>query len=231
MDNHRLLTLGLMAALLLPACDNSSLTQYLAGKVIPVTSIIEPATTPKSREKFQSQAKIATQPEKKLARSDFQTIEWTDLMPKEDLDALLNPPDYLSDIEDGSFEDQINNQFQSSIPAAGNDPYQQALVSTRIVPEMDGKPVRLPGFIVPLEFDDDQTITQFFLVPFFGACIHVPPPPPNQIIFVEYPEGLKLDELYNPFWISGIVRAASIENQLATSAYSMKMRYFEEYSE
>ena len=70
-------------------------------------------------------------------------------MPKEDLDALLNPPDYLSDIEDGSFEDQINNQFQSSIPAAGNDPYQQALVSTRIVPEMDGKPIRLPGFIVP----------------------------------------------------------------------------------
>ena len=227
MDNARQLTLGLLVAVSLTACDNNTLTVQLLSRVNSATTISEPSIAPGNRDKFQTQV----QPAKKLAKSAFQTIEWTDLMPKEDLDALLNPPAYLSEIEDGSFEDQINNQIQSSIPAASNDRYQQALVSTRVVPEMDGKPIRIPGFIVPLEFDDNQTITQFFLVPFFGACIHVPPPPPNQIIFVNYPDGLKLDALYNPFWISGIVKTASIENQMATAAYSLKMQYFEEYTE
>lgn len=227
MDNARQLTLGLLVAVSLTACDNTAITNQLLSKVTSATTISEPSIAPGKRDKFQTQV----QPAKKLAKSAFQTIEWTDLMPKEDLDALLNPPAYLSEIEDGSFEDQINNQIQSSIPAASNDRYQQALVSTRVVPEMDGKPIRIPGFIVPLEFDDNQTITQFFLVPFFGACIHVPPPPPNQIIFVNYPDGLKLDALYNPFWISGVVSTASIENQVATAAYSLKMQYFEEYTE
>ena len=141
MDNHRRLTLGLLAALVLPACDNSSLTQYLPAKLTQSPRLSNPLQHLRAGKKISITGQDRKMPEKKLAKSDFQTIEWTDLMPKEDLDALLNPPDYLSDIEDGSFEDQINNQFQSSIPAAGNDPYQQALVSTRIVPEMDGKPI------------------------------------------------------------------------------------------
>ncbi len=168
--------------------------------------------------------------EKKLPKSAFKTIEWTDLMPKEDLDILLNPPDYIAEIEDGSIEDQISSQVQNSIAAASDDRYQQALVSTNIVEAMDGQAIRIPGFIVPLEFDDEQTITQFFLVPFFGACLHLPPPPPNQTLFVDYPEGIKLDVLYNAYWISGVVQASLIENEFATAAYSVKMQFFEEYN-
>jgi len=166
-----------------------------------------------------------------LSKSAFKTIEWTDLMPKEDLEILLNPPSYINDIEDGSFEDQISSQVANALAAASDDPYQQALSSTRIVQEMDGQAIRIPGFIVPLEFDDEQTITQFFLVPFFGACIHVPPPPPNQIIFVNYPKGLKIEALYDPFWISGVVKTSLVENEMATAAYSMQMESFELYSE
>ena len=166
-----------------------------------------------------------------LPASAFKTVEWVDLMPKEDLDALLNPPSYVTDVEDGSFEDQISNQIENAFSAAGDDRYQQALASTRIIPEMEGQAIRIPGFIVPLEFDDEQTITQFFLVPFFGACIHVPPPPPNQMIFVNYPKGLKLDALYDPFWISGVLTTTLIENEMATAAYSMRMQSFEAYAE
>ena len=166
-----------------------------------------------------------------LPESAFKTVEWTHLMPKEDLDALLNPPSYVTDVEDGSFEDQISNQIQNTLAAASDDRYQQALASTRIIPEMDGQAIRIPGFIVPLEFDDEQTITQFFLVPFFGACIHVPPPPPNQIIFVNYPKGFKLDVLYDPFWILGILKTSLVENEVATAAYSMQMQSFEVYTE
>ena len=92
------------------------------------------------------------------------------------------------------------------------DSYQLALVSTRIKPEMDGRAVRIPGFIVPLEFDGEQIITEFFLVPYFGACLHMPPPAPNQIIHVNYEKGLELEALYDPFWITGILSASLVKN-------------------
>ncbi|MFV1872868.1 MAG: DUF3299 domain-containing protein [Oleiphilus sp.] len=163
------------------------------------------------------------------AKTPYQAVEWVDLMPASDLDAISNPPSYITEVEDGSLEDQISSQIQNSIAAASDDAYQQALVSTNIVPEMDGKSVRIPGFIVPLEFNDEQAITQFFLVPFFGACIHVPPPPPNQIIFVNYPEGLKLEALYDPFWLSGVLSTSLTENDMATAAYSLKLDLYEPY--
>lgn len=149
----------------------------------------------------------------------------------DDLEALLNPPEYVSDVEDGSPEDQISNQIKNTISAAADDRYQQALQSTRTIAEMDGQAVRIPGFIVPLEFSDEMVITEFFLVPFFGACIHVPPPPPNQIIHVKYDEGFKLDELYRPFWLSGVLKTSFTENDMATSAYSMDVKRIDVYSE
>ena len=161
--------------------------------------------------------------------TEFKTIEWTDLMLKEDLDALLNPPSYVTEVEDGSFEDQINNQLQSPLATANDDSYQRALTSRRIIPEMDGQAIRIPGFIVPLAFDGEQTITQFFLVPFFGACLHMPPPPPNQMIFINYPQGIKLEALYDAFWVSGILQTSLVENEVATAAYSMQMQSFEIY--
>lgn len=168
----------------------------------------------------------------------YRTIEWTDLMPKDDLDALLNPPEYLSDIPDGSVEDQIASQMQMAIEQASDSRYQQALVSTRIVPAFDGQAIRLPGFIVPLEFGGDQQfgdaqqqVTKFFLVPYFGACIHVPPPPPNQIVYAEYDKGFKLDSLYEPFWLSGTLSTTLIENDMATAAYTIKVDRLEPYTE
>jgi len=161
----------------------------------------------------------------------YTTIGWTDLIPKADLEALLNPPKSVTEIEDGSLEDQINSKIQNANSDAIDDRYQQALMSTSVVAEMDGESVRIPGFIVPLEFLDDQTTTEFFLVPYFGACIHSPPPPPNQIIFVKYAKGLKLEALYNAYWISGVLKTSLEENYLGTSAYELDMKQFENYSE
>ena len=152
-------------------------------------------------------------------------------MPKDDLEVLLNPPQLVTDIEDGSFEDQISSQIQNSLAAASDDRYQQALVSTRVVAEMDGKAIRLPGFVVPIEHNDDQTITQFFLVPYFGACIHMPPPPPNQIVLVNYPQGVKFNSIYEPIWVSGVVKTSIQQNDLATAAYVMELVQFEAYIE
>lgn len=227
MDHIRQLIFGILLTMLLTACCNSESTNVLSGEVDSKASIQDTSLQPSENEGVVSRVG----PDERLPKNAFKTVKWTDLMPKEDLDALLNPPSYVTNVKDGSIEDQIRSKIQNTIAAANDDRYQQALVSTRVVNEMDGRPIRIPGFIVPLEFDDEQTITQFFLVPFFGACIHVPPPPPNQIVFVQYPEGLKLEALNDPFWISGVVETSLIENELATAAYTLKMHYLEEYVE
>jgi hypothetical protein len=97
-------------------------------------------------------------------------------MPPEVLAILLNPPEYIAEIEDGSAEDQISSQMKSAMNQSEEDAYQQALVSTDVNENLDGAMIRIPGFVVPLEFDEEQTISQFFLVPYFGACLHMPPP-------------------------------------------------------
>lgn len=159
----------------------------------------------------------------------YKTAHWDDLIPADDLDALVNPPMYLMEIEDGSYEDQISGQIQNQIDADNDNRYQQALVSTKVMPEMDGQAIRIPGFVVPLEFDDEQVITEFFLVPYFGACIHTPPPPPNQIIYVNAPQGLTLEYLSDPFWISGTISTKLVENDMASAAYSLEMDSYELY--
>ncbi len=182
---------------------------------------------------------IETLPEQKKIRkkenggiksNSFRTVEWLDLMPKKNLDALLNPPDYVSQMEEGAFEDEILTELRN-MPKEISDPYQQALVSTEVIKEMDGQRIRIPGFIVPLEFGANKKITEFFLVPYFGACIHVPPPPPNQIIFVTTKKGLAIKELYDPLWISGIISTSRIENDVALAAYKMEMEFSEIYEE
>lgn len=167
---------------------------------------------------------------KKPPSPTFKTIEWNDLIPEEDLNVLMNPPGYIDDLEDTAFDDDISAQLTINIDSAANDRYQQALVSTNIIKKMDGLSVRIPGFVVPVEFDE-ESITEFFLVPYFGACIHSPPPPPNQIIYVHAPKGLKLETLYDPFWISGELSTSLVENYMATAAYSLRMTSYEAYTE
>lgn len=157
------------------------------------------------------------------AGSGYRQIEWIDLMPAEDLEALKSPPESLILIEDGSAGDQISSQIKSSITQATDSRYQEALVSTRVVDSFNGQKIRVPGFVVPLEFGDDQTVTTFFIVPYFGACIHMPPPPPNQIIFASFEKGLTLTNLYDPVWVSGVLSTKLIENDMATAAYSLEV--------
>lgn len=77
-----------------------------------------------------------------------------------------------------------------------------------------GKTVRLPGYLLPLDIVDQKAV-EFLLVPSVGACIHTPPPPANQMVFVRYEEGFEVNELYKPVWISGEMRAQSRTQSLS----------------
>lgn len=159
----------------------------------------------------------------------YTRVDWQDLLPKQDLDALLNPPASLQDIQDGSAADSYTSKIKSRAPTKNDNRYQQALSSKIIKPEFNNRAIRIPGFMVPVEFNDEQTVTTFFLVPFFGACLHMPPPPPNQIIYAEYEPGIKLDSLQDPFWIEGTLSTTLVENDMATAAYSMTVDSISKY--
>ncbi|MDO6841202.1 DUF3299 domain-containing protein [Paraglaciecola chathamensis] len=157
------------------------------------------------------------------ASESYQEIEWIALMPKDDLDALMNPPDYLLGIEDGSEQDSVEALNEKEGVDENTKRFQNALSSTRVIDTYADKRIRIPGFIVPLQSDDSQQVTEFFIVPYFGACLHMPPPPPNQIIHSKAPQGIQLDSLYDPFWFEGTLVIDTEENSLGTSAYRLKL--------
>jgi hypothetical protein len=85
---------------------------------------------------------------------------------------------------------------------------------------LDQQIIRIPGFVVPLE-GDAKRITAFLLVPYFGACIHVPAPPTNQVIYVSYPKGAPVDDLWDAVWVKGMLRTISSSHEMATASYSL----------
>ncbi len=220
----------IIISLLIFSCEkssepiNTSIPQITDVKQKPLSS----PTDSTSDNLFKSKVTPNAEP---IPASDFITAEWLDLIPENDLNALLNPPDYIDDIAENSQEDQLNAQFKNKTNSQSDDPYQQALVSTQVISALNNVPVRIPTFIVPLAFDDEQRVIQFFMVPYFGACIHEPPPPPNQTIFVNYPQGFKLESLTEPYWVSGILKTSLVENEMAIAAYSMEVKIFEPYTD
>lgn len=105
----------------------------------------------------------------------------------------------------------------------------QSNLNAPVVKELDGKKVRIPGYVVQLEGDADK-VTEFLLVPYFGACIHVPPPPPNQIIHVKYEQGVPYENTYDAVWIEGTLKVARKESDLAVTGYQMNADSVEVYN-
>ena len=148
-------------------------------------------------------------------------LNWEDLMSQADLAAILDAPPVS---HDGYGWD---DKFSPSSPV--EDAFQRAMQSFDVNPELLGKRILLPGFIVPITYNEERNVTEFFLVPFFGACIHVPPPPPNQIVYVTYEAGLQLESMYDAYYILGELSSQVVRHELADSAYSLKAEHLELY--
>ena len=109
---------------------------------------------------------------------------------------------------------------------------------TSIVKALNGQQVRIPGYFLPLELSDTK-VTEFLLVPYIGACIHVPPPPPNQIVHVRTPQkkGYSSKNLYEPVWVTGVITSKSMVKDLYLSdgsaginiGYTMQAKQIEPY--
>jgi len=80
-------------------------------------------------------------------------------------------------------------------------------------PDILGATIRLPGYVVPLAFND-RAVTEFLFVPVAGACVHTPTPPPNQIVHVNYPEGIGFSSIFDAFWIEGELAARDTKSDV-----------------
>ena len=100
-------------------------------------------------------------------------------------------------------------------------PLQQSEAPAPVVGELDGKRVRIGGYVVSLDFDATK-VKEFLLVPFVGACIHVPPPPANQIVYVKSAEGFEATGQFDPVWVTGTLKVTTAFTGLAEAGYSLE---------
>ncbi|HRL74785.1 MAG TPA: DUF3299 domain-containing protein [Candidatus Accumulibacter phosphatis] len=113
---------------------------------------------------------------------------------------------------------------------------QEALESARqlwdqapVEKAMNGQKVRIAGFVVPLERRGEQ-VTEFLLVPYFGACIHVPPPPANQIIHVVADKPVAGMRTMDAMWVSGTLGLDRTDTGMGVAGYRMRGEAFEPYT-
>jgi uncharacterized protein len=139
-------------------------------------------------------------------------VEWDELLPPGTADhADTSPPP------------PQHNYLGESAPAAKQSG------SFAVNPDLHGLMLRIPGFIVPLDLDSAGRVVEFFLVPYYGACIHVPPPPPNQIVYVHASKPFLVKDGTNAFWVTGQMRVERKRTEMASASYSMAASKIEVY--
>ncbi len=89
-----------------------------------------------------------------------------------------------------------------------------------VVEALNGKRVQLGGYVVPLDFEA-TAVKEFLLVPFVGACIHVPPPPANQLVYVQTAKGFEVNSLFEPVFVTGKLTTTPSFTGLADAGYTL----------
>lgn len=156
------------------------------------------------------------------SNNTYREIGWENLVP-----TGFSPQEIAS-----KYQDELA-QFQDGDPAALElyEQMQEEFNNAPINEELNGARIKIPGFIAPLEYDGDE-ITEFLLVPYFGACIHVPAPPTNQTVYVKTAEGEGIAgrDAYNPVWVFGVMQTENKETELAQAGYVVEDAVIELYS-
>ena len=140
-------------------------------------------------------------------------LEWFDLVPKDwkpekEFEALNIPG--MADITD---DDPRAAELLKKMQAIWE--------KAPVVKSLAGKQVSIPGYVVPLE-NDGQKVTEFLLVPYHGACIHTPPPPANQTIYVKTGKAdAKIRKMFDTVTVTGTMQLERIDRDLATSGYTI----------
>ena len=220
----------LMSILLLSGCDQEPLSQK--GKVVqqhdaidapPQTSnntpqadgnIFQYSTAPSEANQSQND-EVSGEPEKAkkpiTTTSEVMEIDWDALIP----DSHRPDSDLIEQYNNGEIDEKDPRII--ALDKLMQELFDLAPVNS----ELAGRMVKLPGFVIPIEHDGDK-ILEFLLVPYHGACIHVPAPPSNQIVYVRVPGGTTAaSRVYDTVWVTGRLMIEQIDNDVAESGYVM----------
>ena len=159
------------------------------------------------------------------AANEPKVIAWPDLMPQ-----AVKPvmPEDLDFGGDDLTDDQTYDPDLGGVMEHGMTPAPDLADTANVVEELNDVQVKIAGYVLPLDFEETE-VKEFLLVPYVGACIHVPPPPPNQIIYVTSEEGVEVGGMYEPMWITGTLQTASLSSDLADVGYMMTLDETEPY--
>lgn len=144
-----------------------------------------------------------------LSAESYRELIWDDLIPDS-----WNPEKELGDInwdELGDADPRAEEALKRMRAVWDSAPAEKSL---------DGAKVKLAGFVVPLEYKGDE-IREFLLVPYFGACIHTPPPPANQIVHVIASKLPANFQTMDPFWVRGTMKLDHSVTDMGFSSYQM----------
>ncbi|MEL7231651.1 MAG: DUF3299 domain-containing protein [Pseudomonadota bacterium] len=188
----------------------SSETQY--GDRIP---------EPKPSQRSAASNRLAALGQAELERdlSAYRELLWEELMPPGEEEKLAQ-----------IYQQQMMMLYSSGPIMEGSAADAMVQIGTfNTVPELNETKIRIPGYTVPFEYGSNAQITEFLLVPYYGACIHAPPPPPNQTIYVIAEEPIRLRDLAQAVWINGTIFTEIQESELADAAYTIRVDSVEIY--
>ncbi|MGD2119579.1 MAG: DUF3299 domain-containing protein [Chromatiales bacterium] len=147
-----------------------------------------------------------------MAADAVQEIDWDTLIPEDyRAEKIFEQFGNIDELED---DDPRTEELMKALEKAWSE--------APIVQTLEGKKVKLPGFVVPLE-SDGKKVSEFLLVPYYGACIHVPPPPANQTVLVTVPKGeASIRRAFDTVWVTGTMHTKTFKNDLATAGYHLE---------
>ena len=146
------------------------------------------------------------------AKTTFRTIGWDDLLP-----ADWDPGAAFKGLDLAKLDDADPRAM------AALEQMRRAWDAAPVNPKLEGKHVRIPGFVVSLDGGPGE-LREFLLVPYFGACIHVPPPPANQIIHVMPQRPLKNVKSMDAVWVNGTLSIGRSDTPMGKSGYRLQAR-------
>jgi hypothetical protein len=149
----------------------------------------------------------------------YREIQWEEMIP-----ASWHPEKFFEGIDFSELSDddpRVQKAFKKFTAEWAKAPVNE---------EMDGQRIRIPGFVAPLEWENERELKEFLLVPYFGACIHLPPPPANQIIYVQLDEPLGGLRAMEAVWAHGTVFVERHDSgSMGSAGYRMKIDKVEPY--
>jgi uncharacterized protein len=156
-------------------------------------------------------------PKPAAAASAFREARWEELVPKG-----WDPYAKFKGSNLGGLSDSSPSVLQMMRE------FREVLDNAPTVTTLDGAAIRLPGYVVPLE-EVNGELKEFLLVPYFGACIHTPPPPANQIVHVVATKPVKGFQSMDTVWVSGTLKTARQDSSMGTSGYRMNAVVVDRY--